>query len=536
MKICIIGNAHVASLQRGWEIVREQYPDVTLTFFAARGRVLEECRVQDGSLVAPRRSVVRQLEYTSGGLSCITPSEYDACLVYSLDFSLPRIRRAAPLRQARASCRDAVAASLGFSVAAKLRQAGRTVALYVAHNPLPAGDTAGDDAEWLTCAEIVELATSYRTVPGVWLVAQPEGTLAGALHTDAAFAQEAAVFDTGEGASSTPLVEGQTRYMNAAFGELWLHAFLGLALHHASVRSAPVLVSEEARAAGTDLEIRNASALASRDDFRLLPGRRPGAHDVGFQHYKNRYPYFGFVDVAVDDTHLLMFSANDDLVAMTYFWYGPSSYERMSLSLWLERARTARCVLDIGAFSGLYSLVAAAANAESRVFAFEPVRRTHGRLLLNVEANRFHGRVECLNLGVADQAGSARINQFRQGRNLGNGASILAKTGIEVTASDELIHLVSVDAFVRERGLAPDLVKMDVEGAELLALAGMRETLTAYRPWMLVEVTPETAAAVVAVLDGLGYDCQVIADAEQQLLPFTGEVGLVCNLLATPRG
>jgi FkbM family methyltransferase len=259
----------------------------------------------------------------------------------------------------------------------------------------------------------------------------------------------------------------------------------------------------------------------------------PRAIDAAFHQKKNQFPYFGFVDVAVEGSRFVMFVGNDDLVALTYFWYGASAYERTSLRVWHERARTARCILDIGAFTGVYSLAAAAVNPEAQIFAFEPVRRTYGRLLLNVQANRFTKAIRPVNMGASSGEGTAMIRQFRQENILGNGASILDK-GIPTVSADEQINLTAIDAFVAANGIAPDLIKMDVEGAELLALEGMKATLAARRATMLIEVTPATFREVAAVMRRAGYRMQVVDDAGGGLRECPETVTAVCNLLVAP--
>ncbi len=259
----------------------------------------------------------------------------------------------------------------------------------------------------------------------------------------------------------------------------------------------------------------------------------PRAIDAAFHQKKNQFPYFGFVDVAVEDSQFVMFVGNDDLVALTYFWYGASAYERTSLRVWHEHARQARCILDIGAFTGVYSLAAAAVNPQAQIFAFEPVRRTYGRLLLNVQANRFTKAIRPVNMGASSGEGTAMIRQFRQENILGNGASILDKA-IPTVSADEQINLTAIDAFVAANGIAPDLIKMDVEGAELLVLAGMKETLAARRATMLVEVTPGTFKEVASLLRSAGYGFQLVDDEGGGLRDCPEAVTSVCNLLAAP--
>lgn len=281
-----------------------------------------------------------------------------------------------------------------------------------------------------------------------------------------------------------------------------------------------------------DLEKLNQASRARIAEFRALPPDEE-VYLESFHRYKNRYPFFGYIDAVVGNARFVMFSANDDLVAMHYYWFGPDSFEPKSLALWSERARHADVVLDIGAFSGVYSLLTAAINPSARIHAFEPVRRNYGRLLGNVQANGFRQQITCVGKGVADKAGAAIINQFVHENVLGNGASIFEKE--EPPHSREPIDLITIDEYVREAAIAPALVKIDVEGAELLALDGMAHVLDTFRPELIIEVTPETVQPVIARLAAHGYDCLVIDDFENTLAPFNGDLRFSRNLLASPR-
>jgi hypothetical protein len=66
------------------------------------------------------------------------------------------------------------------------------------------------------------------------------------------------------------------------------------------------------------------------------------------------------------------------------------------------------------------------------------------------------------------------------------------------------VETTTVDAAVREHGLRPAVVKIDVEGGELRVVAGMEETLE-LRPALLVEVDPESGAELERRLAARGY-------------------------------
>ncbi|MEL6767825.1 MAG: FkbM family methyltransferase [Pseudomonadota bacterium] len=285
------------------------------------------------------------------------------------------------------------------------------------------------------------------------------------------------------------------------------------------------------------LEAQNGRARAEILAFRA--GRAAGEHgliDARFHRFKNRFPYHGFVEIEAAGERFVMLSTNDDLVAMAHFWHGAEAWEPMSLGIWRGWVGEGAQVLDVGAFSGLYSLVAAAASPGVAVFAVEAARRTYGRLLSNIQANGFEGRVRAVNRAAADGPGEATFKRFRGENILGIGDSLLAKDGMDVLSEEERVETVAIDALLEAEGFVPDMVKIDVEGAEVMALSGMDTLLSEARPRLLIEVMPETAAEVMRVLGRHGYRCGAVDEAGGRLLPLGDTVARVGNLVAEPQG
>ena len=282
------------------------------------------------------------------------------------------------------------------------------------------------------------------------------------------------------------------------------------------------------------LSERNRAAIDQVPVFRGK--RRPeqyGKIDDLFHWYKNHYPYYGPVNVEIGDQSLVMFAGNDDLVALTYFWSGASSFEPRSMDLWKELCADAEVVFDVGAHSALYSLLAASVNPTCRVTAFEPSRRTHGRILLNSYMNGLQRRIKAMCLAVSDEAGQTRLLQYRGENILGVGAAIVEKD-MPVTDDSEIVDIVALDDFCQEHDLWPDLMKIDVEGSEVLALKGARKLLHDKRPQMLIEVTPKTAPNVHSILSAAGYSMYAVNEDEEALGFFEGRTSSVHNILARP--
>ena len=144
--------------------------------------------------------------------------------------------------------------------------------------------------------------------------------------------------------------------------------------------------------------------------------------------------------------------------------------------------------LDVGANIGLYSLGLSHLAPEGRVYAFEPSPGTYGHLQANVETNGA-ANVEAFNLAVSDTTGTVRFHDFSffsAGSFSSDKGSLLSSESYGSQAFEAAT--TTVDDFVADQGIdRVDLIKVDVEGAELSVLAGAEKTLATYRPATVLE-------------------------------------------------
>ncbi len=154
--------------------------------------------------------------------------------------------------------------------------------------------------------------------------------------------------------------------------------------------------------------------------------------------------------------------------------------------------RAGDVVYDIGANIGFFTLISARlVGPTGRVLAFEPVPENAAAIRRNAQVNRFRN-VEVIERAVAGAPGRGDLLCTEH-----CGGATLAATGIvppDVTCS-RAVDLVSVDDLVGRIEIPPpSLVKIDVEGAELAVLAGMKRTAETYAPILLYEVDDEDQA------------------------------------------
>lgn len=128
--------------------------------------------------------------------------------------------------------------------------------------------------------------------------------------------------------------------------------------------------------------------------------------------------------------------------------------------------------VDLGANIGYFTLLGARAVAPNgKVYSFEPIPSTFRFLEKNVAANNL-GRIV-----TAVENAVSNTHQFvRFSFDESNSVSASIQTGVSQPETNLEIEAVSLDEFFSSLGW-PDvhLVKMDIEGAELAAMEGMRE-------------------------------------------------------------
>lgn len=260
----------------------------------------------------------------------------------------------------------------------------------------------------------------------------------------------------------------------------------------------------------------NRASLARIAEFREeFPNKQRGFKD--FSKLKHDFPFIGFVPCRAAGVDFVLFHADDDVVAWEYLWFGDDAYEPEITAQWVEWARGAKLIYDIGAYSGLMSVIAGKVAPGAKIHLFEPMDRTIERAKVNLVANSLAGRRMTLhNRAASSDAGKVDINLYRNEDFLGTGNSIYDK-GVPIRAV-KTIETVVVDQYLP--GKLPDLVKIDVEGHELQTLRGMEQTILAARPRMILESWEHDRQEVLVLLESWGYECIPFEKREKRVMNF----------------
>ncbi|MEM1234581.1 MAG: FkbM family methyltransferase [Pseudomonadota bacterium] len=260
----------------------------------------------------------------------------------------------------------------------------------------------------------------------------------------------------------------------------------------------------------------NRKALAKRDTVRAKDFATHKDAVQAADAHKHKFPYYGGVVCNVAGQEYTLFSVNDDVVAWMFFWTG--TYETPLMDLWDQLTKRGGTSLDIGAYTGLYAMVAARNGCNAH--AFELLLRTAERAKVNFRLNGLEKAIKLHPYGLSNQTGHVEVKMPRHADFLGTGNSIDDKSfapSVETT----LCQVRSMDEVAKAEGLKDvRSVKIDVEGHEYELLSAMRPLIERNKPDMIVELSRRQDECR-ALLAEMGYD----------VLPLLG-----ANVHAKPKG
>jgi FkbM family methyltransferase len=167
--------------------------------------------------------------------------------------------------------------------------------------------------------------------------------------------------------------------------------------------------------------------------------------------------------------------------------------------------------MDIGAYQGIYSLVAGNKLRQGgTIIAFEPSPRDYRRLRMHLRLNGLSSaRAE--NLALSATAARTTFFQVTSGDTTRNGMRAPASSDAVAEIS---VEAISLDQYVTRHQLTRlDIIKLDVEGGEMDVLRGAVNTVATFRPILICEVLDATthvwgynACEIISTLQDQGYD------------------------------
>jgi len=181
--------------------------------------------------------------------------------------------------------------------------------------------------------------------------------------------------------------------------------------------------------------------------------------------------------------------------------------------IFFKIAESSPIIFDIGANVGWYSINFAKLPKVKNIFAFEPIPYTFAYLKKHLKLNGIK-KVLPFSFAFSDTAGQKTFYWTKN--------EAVAASMANIIPDRHKIHKIkckttTIDKFMKNRKNKIDLIKCDVEGAELFVFKGALKTLEKHKPVIFTELLRKWSAKfnyhpndVIDFLKPIGYDCYII--------------------------
>lgn len=187
---------------------------------------------------------------------------------------------------------------------------------------------------------------------------------------------------------------------------------------------------------------------------------------------------------------------------------------------------------DIGANVGFFSIIGAnLVGSTGTVYAFEPDPSNVAKIRHNSQLNSFHN-ITILEKAAFHSSGEGQllITEFPGSRTLTTTAK---SSGKKYEKSPQVsVDLIAIDDLVESNDiLPPTVMKIDIEGAELDALKGLRQTIKKFKPTIIYEVDDslqngysQKKGKIDQFVQNLGYEIEVLEKSYVNTSHYVGHV------------
>ena len=215
--------------------------------------------------------------------------------------------------------------------------------------------------------------------------------------------------------------------------------------------------------------------------------------------------YSGVWELSFQNNQFFMLNLkNDDAIPLKYFWrYG---YEHYSLDIWYQITRKDEFYIDIGAHSGIYSIIGNLKKSQNKFISIEPYYINYARLMDNLKLNNLSVNL-CFLAAATNYTGTTKFNVKISGYHPNGGK--ISNDGNIVTSAIKID-----DMNISEKIGA---MKIDTEGYEYEALQGAEEIIKLYKPHIIIEMNESSFDNAVSFLKKFNYEFFLINDHSKTL-------------------
>jgi len=192
-------------------------------------------------------------------------------------------------------------------------------------------------------------------------------------------------------------------------------------------------------------------------------------------------------------------------------------YEPETAAWLCNQIRNDMTFLDIGSNAGYFTLLGSKCVGEGgNTISFEPIPLNCTIIEAHLQANKINN-VRLERLAISDIKGEVKFTVEKNNAN--SHISDVIITHAESDLREVLIvKTLTLDEYIKTHKIKPDVIKIDVEGAEVAVLRGALESLRVYKPTCIISLhSKECHDGCIEILNSLGYRLETLAGFEHEL-------------------
>ena len=206
-------------------------------------------------------------------------------------------------------------------------------------------------------------------------------------------------------------------------------------------------------------------------------------------------------------TFYMLNIAKDDGVALKYLWR--DSYENLALNLWYKITREEGFCVDIGAHTGIYSIIGSLNKKLPLMISIEPYFLNYARLLDNLKINSLNLQ-NCFLIAASNQNGVVKFEVPTNAYHIHTSAGKISDKG------SMSVNTMMIDGINFTKKVTA--IKIDTEGHELKVLEGAKKTIQINKPEILFEINEENFNLCISFLKKFGYRFYFISEKKKEFV------------------
>jgi len=208
--------------------------------------------------------------------------------------------------------------------------------------------------------------------------------------------------------------------------------------------------------------------------------------------YQHLY-FNGIINVKVNENESFKMMHYGHPIENDLFWKGLyGSWEKQSMKLWTTLSKRSNIIFDIGANTGVYSMVSKTVNPRAEVHAFEPFEAIHQKLDYNASINNFKIHTNCK--AISNYTGDGVI--YTDGGDFAYSVTVNKNLWVKDQQPVELnIKTITLKEYIEQNRITNiDLMKIDVETHEPEVMEGFIPYFNQFKPILLIEILNDEVA------------------------------------------